>query len=94
MSLYRVVLGNNEQGFPNGVDFWGGQFGQNGQKLHEIYKINIFFGKIVEGNGWEHKPIFWVVGWIPPVCPTRENPIERRNFQYKLLLNKYKHMLH
>ena len=31
------------QGFPNEVDwFGGGQFGQNGQKLHENDKIGIF----------------------------------------------------
>ena len=33
--------------FPNGVDLWGRRVecGQNGQKLHENYKINIFGAK-------------------------------------------------
>ena len=33
------------QGFPNGVDWWGGQFRQNGQKLHQNYKACIFGSK-------------------------------------------------
>ena len=32
-------------GFPNGVDWWGGQFGQNSQKLHENDKIGILGSK-------------------------------------------------
>ena len=28
-----------KQAFPNGVYWWGEQFEQNGQKLHENYKI-------------------------------------------------------
>ena len=30
-----AVLSHANQGFPNGIDWWGGQFEQNGQKLHE-----------------------------------------------------------
>ena len=32
-------------GFPIGSYYWGGHFGQNGQKLHENHKINIFVAK-------------------------------------------------
>ena len=41
------------QSFPNGVDWWGGQFGQNGQKLHEIDKTSIFGSNqwVGEGHG-------------------------------------------
>ena len=42
------------QGFPNGIDWWGGQFGQNGQKLHENYRISIFGSKQWRGT-WECK---------------------------------------
>ena len=38
------------QGFPNGVDWWGGQFGQNGQKMHENDKIGIFGSKQFGGG--------------------------------------------
>ena len=31
-----------------------GQFGQNGQKLHENYKINIFKAEQWEGHGGAH----------------------------------------
>ena len=37
------------QGFPNGVHLKRGQFGQNGQKLHENYKIKLIFW-VVEGS--------------------------------------------
>ena len=39
----------------------GGQFGQNGQKLHEYDKTRIFGSKQWEGHRGD-KPIFWVVG--------------------------------
>ena len=58
----------------------GGQFGQNGQKVHENDKIGIFRSKQWRGDmgtGGD-KPIFRVVGggWrvIPQVPPTRGNP--------------------
>ena len=39
-------------GFPNwGQLVGGGQFGQNGQKLHENYKIGIFGSKFFWGGG-------------------------------------------
>ena len=43
-SMQAKVL---DQGFPNVVDWWGGggEFGQNDQKLHEKYKIWIFWSK-------------------------------------------------
>ena len=48
-SMQAKVL---DQGFPNVVDWWGrGQFGQNDQKLHEKYKIWIFWSKHW-GWGW------------------------------------------
>ena len=56
-----------KQGFPNGVDLWWKQFGQNGQKLHENYKI-----KNLVQNSWEtwgDKPIFRVV-----VDPPKRKP--------------------
>ena len=48
-------------GFPNWGRLVGGQSGQNGQKLHENDKIDIFGSKQWEGT-WGGKPIFWVVG--------------------------------
>ena len=63
------------QGFPNGVDWCGGQFGENCQKLHENYKMVIFGSK--QWGTWGDKPYFWVVGGRyppPPVFPTRGNP--------------------
>ena len=61
------------QGFPNGGNWWGGQFGQNGQKLHENYKIGIL-GSKQWGRAWGNKPIFRVVGGSHPIPPTRGNP--------------------
>ena len=50
-------------GFPNWDRLVGGQFGQNGQKLHKNDKIGIFGSKHWGGD----KPIFRVVaGGIPP----------------------------
>ena len=51
-----------------------GSFGQNGQKLHENYKINIFGAKQWWNMGGD-KPIFWLVRGDPPSSPpTRGNP--------------------
>ena len=49
-SMQAKVL---DQSFPNVVDWWGwgGQFGQNDQKLHEKHKIWIFWSKHC-GWGW------------------------------------------
>ena len=33
---------HTSQDFPNNIDYWGEQFGQNEQKLYENYKIGIF----------------------------------------------------
>ena len=49
------------QGFPNRVNWWGGQFGQNGQKLHESDKIGIF-GSKKWGGGEGNKLIYRVLG--------------------------------
>ena len=61
-------------GFPKLGRLVGGQFGQNGQKLHENDKIRIFGSKEWGDMGGD-KPIFRVVGGILPVPPTRGNPI-------------------
>ena len=50
-----------------------GQFGQNGQKLHENDKIFIF-GSKQWGGMWDDKSIFWVEGGSPFTPPTRGNP--------------------
>ena len=48
----------------------GGQFGQNGQKLHENYKVGILGSKQWRGTwGDGDKLIFWVVGWGAPSPP-------------------------
>ena len=46
---YPGIFRYTVQGFPNWVDCWG-QFGQNGQKLHENDKIGIFGSKQWEGG--------------------------------------------
>ena len=59
----------NVQGFPNVVDFWGA-FGQNGQKLHENHKINIW-----EAKQWEilgRHANFSGSGWFPTLPPLGE----------------------
>ena len=62
---------NRLQGFPNGIDWWG-QFGQNGQKLRENYKIGILGSKQErKGNGGDQL-IFLVVGIFSPVSPLKE----------------------
>ena len=56
-------------GFSNWGRLVGGQFGQNGQKLDENYKIGIF-GSKQWGEAWGgDKPIFQVVGGDPPQSP-------------------------
>ena len=73
-SMFRVRA---QTGFPK----WGrllrgggGQLGQNGQKLNENYKIDIFGSKHWGGGGHGgDKSIFGVVGVIPSVFPTRGN---------------------
>ena len=45
------------QGFPNGVSLWE-QFGQNDQKLHGNYKINILVEKQWGEGAWGDKSIF------------------------------------
>ena len=57
-------------GFPNWGRLVGGQFGQNGQKPHENYKIGIFGSKQWgEGGDMGGKSIFRVLGGIPPQFP-------------------------
>ena len=56
---------HTKQGFPNGVD-WG-QFGQNGQKLHENDKISIFGSKQL--GGMRGQANFSGSGGIPPQSP-------------------------
>ena len=60
------------QGFPNGVSLWE-QFGQNDQKLHGNYKINILGAKQCRDRG--DKTITWVVGDPPqpPPPPKKKN---------------------
>ena len=58
-----------------GLTCGGGQFGQNGQKLHGIYKINILGAKQWRGNGGN--PPF-------PSPPTKENLM----FQLQFLLGQ------
>ena len=62
-SLYRV----SQMG-----SIRGGQSGQNGQKLHEIYKSTILEAN--SGGRQGVKPIFRVVGGSSQFLPTRGNP--------------------
>ena len=55
-------------GFPNWGQLVGGQFEQNGQKLHENDKIGIFWVKIVGGHGGGQAN-FSVSGGSPPSPP-------------------------
>ena len=66
---------HTSQDFPNSIDYWGEQFGQNEQKLYENYKIGIFGSR----KWGEDKPIFRVVGNPPSPSPTttRRNPASR-----------------
>ena len=59
------LLFSDIQRFSNGVDLWGGQLGQNDQKLHENYKI-IILKQSRGGGGRIDKLIFWLVGWVSP----------------------------
>ena len=57
-------------GFPKWSKLVGGQYGQNDQKLHEYYKINMF-----EANQWEIQATFLVSGRDPlSPFPARGNP--------------------
>ena len=56
------------QGFLNGVSLWEGQFGQNDQKLHEDYKINIFGAK-----QWETWGEDWL--WEDTLSPPHLTPL-------------------
>ena len=71
-----------KQGFPNRVNGWEGEFGQNGQKLHENDKIVILVskqwgghmeggklggGRLVGGSPQSLPP--------PPPPPARGNPV-------------------
>ena len=64
------------QGFSNGVDWWRGQFGQNGQKLHENYKIGIF------GQNWGGGQANFLGsgGEIPPVPPLGETLVSHYDY--------------
>ena len=73
-----MIFKKTKQGFPNGVDWWGAQFGQNCQKLHENYKSGIF-GSKQWGETWGEQANFSGMGGgaIPPVPPTRGNPAKK-----------------
>ena len=51
-----------------------GQFGQNGQKLHENNKISIFGSKQWRGGRGGGGTFFRVVGGIPPIPPHSGKP--------------------
>ena len=51
----------------------GGQFGLNGQKLHENEKISIFWVKAVEGHGGQ--VIFLASGGGSPQSPQLEETL-------------------
>ena len=53
----------------SGVDQWGGQFGQNGQKLHENYKISTFGSKQWGGGHEGGQANFSGSGGDPPSPP-------------------------
>ena len=61
-------------GFPNWVRLvGGGGFGQNGQKLHENYKINILGAK--QWGDMEGQANFLVSGGDPPSPPPLEETL-------------------
>ena len=62
----------------------GGQFGQNGQKLHEDYKINIFGEKQWEAWGQANFSVSW--GRDPPSFPTRRNLRIKGTMSLRVLL--------
>ena len=74
---YKYRLFSSTLGFPEWGQLVGGQFGQNGQKLHENDKIDIFGSKQWGGD----KPIFWVVEGFPPVL-SPPPPLTRGNHKY------------
>ena len=55
---------------------WG-EFGQNGQKLHENYKISIFGSKQRGGDGHGGQANFLIIGGGSPQSP----PYSRVNFE-------------
>ena len=68
-------------GFPKWGRLMGGQFGQNGQELHENDKISIFESKQWGGGGMGGQANSLSSGRDPPSPPTREtlkdNPFTR-----------------
>ena len=66
-----IILKVSHLGLTSGGGGGGGNFGQNGQKPHENYKLNIF-GENSDGT-WRDNSIFLVVGWDPLVAPSRGN---------------------
>ena len=64
----KTDLTSSMQGFQLGLTS-GGHFGQNAQKLHENFKINILVAKQWRGNGGG-KPIFWLVEGYPSPPPS------------------------
>ena len=62
-------------GFPKWGRFVGEQFGQNGQKLHEDYKINIF--RAEQCGTW---------GASPPVPPLGETLTIKGTMSLRVLL--------
>ena len=59
----------------------GGQLRQNGHKLHENYKIDIF-GLQQWGDMGGH---FWVVGGIPTKTPPLGETVESNDFKLKII---------
>ena len=70
-----------------------GHFGQNGQKLHENYKINIF-GSKQWGEGYEgNKPIFWVVPHSPSPPPLIAETLHYLQGVYRFFWKKFSWIL-
>ena len=66
---------NTFRGFPIGVQWWGGQFGQNGQKLHENDKFGIFGSKQWGGGMGGTSQFFGLWGGIHPNPPPVPPPL-------------------
>ena len=71
--LHKQTLLHNRQGFLGRGSTSGRHFGQNGQQLHENYKINILGAK-QWGGAWGDDPIFRLVEGIPPRHPNYGKP--------------------
>ena len=71
-------------GFPKWGRFVGEQFGQNGQKLHEDYKINIWQNSVGHG-GQANFSGSWG-GGIPPVPPLGETLTIKGTMSLRVLL--------